>query len=175
MQLKTQNLGCPHCKYFINDFILLNKHISENHSLKEVETKMEKVTCSICGISVIPGTIVDIRCINSLTHDFSSQIPKKFPTREEIKECYDALNPDFLEALALLAGHAKEKYGSWEQYQDGRLKGNHSPITHIQAHHIQYRQAKPYDRFDKSKKWHLVAIAYNAMMEFFYETHPEVK
>lgn len=99
--------------------------------------------------------------------------PVQTAKREEIKECYDAILPDFMEMMALLGGHAKEKYGSWEQYQDSRLVGNSSPITHILAHITQYRKNKPYDRFDGTRKWHLIAVAYNAMMELHYELHPE--
>jgi len=100
----------------------------------------------------------------------------KFPpavTREPVAFNYLALWPQFLRSLGMLAQHAAEKYGSWEQYRDARLVGEKSPINHIYEHVSLYREQAPYDRFDKHPRWHLVAVTYNAMMEFFYSWFPE--
>ena len=83
---------------------------------------------------------------------------------------YDALNPDFIKAMAQIAAYAAEKYGAAEQYTITRLVGEKSPINHIYEHLRQYQIGKPYDHFDGDLRWHLVAASYNAMMEFFYHT-----
>lgn len=91
---------------------------------------------------------------------------------------YEAIHPDFLKGLAQIAVYATEKYGSWSQYKDFRLTGEKSPLNHAFEHIRMYRCGEPYERFDGSLRWHLVAAAYNLMMEFFYfarfgpETHP---
>lgn len=95
--------------------------------------------------------------------------------REPVNFDHNALDPRFLHALARIAGHAKEKYGSWEQYKNSRLTGEKSPINHIYEHLNQYRLGENYDRFEGSKKWHLVAAAYNLMMEYVYECTEPVK
>jgi hypothetical protein len=83
---------------------------------------------------------------------------------------YDALNPTFLKWMAKIGAYAAEKYGSWEQYRDGRLEGEKSPVNHIHEHLRAYVMGEPHDHFDGDVRWHLVAVAYNAMMEFFYCT-----
>jgi hypothetical protein len=81
---------------------------------------------------------------------------------------YEALNPTFLKWMAKIPILATEKYGSWHQYMRGRLVDTNSPINHIIEHVREYREGAPYDAFDGDVRWHLVAVAYNAMMEFFY-------
>jgi hypothetical protein len=83
---------------------------------------------------------------------------------------YNAINPDFLHRMARIAAYAAEKYGSWEQYRDARLRGDKSPINHIFGHLKAFRLGERYDRFDGDPRWHLVAVAYNCMMEYFYVT-----
>jgi dATP/dGTP diphosphohydrolase len=102
----------------------------------------------------------------ALTGDIS---PVKKAVRDPIKERYDALLPEFLEAMALIGGHAVEKYKKWDNYMLSRLEGDQSPVNHIMKHLTEFRANRPYDKFDGSRRWHLVAIAYNAMMEFWYE------
>ena len=91
---------------------------------------------------------------------------------------FDAINPDFLKRMAQIGHYASEKYGSWDQYTKARLVGDKSPVNHIYGHLHQYVMREPYDHFDGDPRWHLVAIAYNAMMAFFYhskwgaEKHP---
>ncbi len=103
----------------------------------------------------------------------SSSMPdKKTPETTEVKRVpvdYDfgALNPAFLTGLAKIAGYASEKYGSALQYANGRLVGEKSPINHAIAHIMLYVQGESHDRFG-DVRWHLVAAAYNLMMEHFY-------
>ena len=80
---------------------------------------------------------------------------------------YDAINPDFLKALARIGNYAAEKYGSWEQYTAARLEGDKSCINHIYEHLRQYQLGEVHDKFG-NLKMQLAAIAYNAMMEWYY-------
>lgn len=81
---------------------------------------------------------------------------------------YDAINPDFLKRLAMIGHYASEKYGSWAQYTNARLTGDKSAFNHIQEHLRAYQMNERYDHFDGDPSWHLVAVAYNAMIEFYY-------
>jgi hypothetical protein len=80
---------------------------------------------------------------------------------------WDGLNWEFLRLLADIAGYADVKYGAAEQYTLGRLVGNKSPINHIYEHLRMYIAREPHDRFG-GLKHQLAAIAYNAMMEYYY-------
>jgi hypothetical protein len=80
---------------------------------------------------------------------------------------YDAINPDFLKRLARIGHYAAEKYGSWEQYTPARLTGEKSCINHVYEHLRQYQLGEPHDKFG-DVRMHLVAAAYNLMMEHFY-------
>lgn len=82
---------------------------------------------------------------------------------------WDALNWDFLKTLSEIANYATAKYGSAEQYTNARLEGEKSPINHIYEHLRQYQAGEPHDHF-KDPRYHLAAVAYGAMMEFFYHT-----
>ena len=83
---------------------------------------------------------------------------------------YDGLNPNFIKLMAQIAAYAAEKYGATEQYTESRLIGEKSPINHIYEHLRQYQTGESYDHFDGDLRYHLAAIAYNAMMEYFYHT-----
>jgi hypothetical protein len=89
---------------------------------------------------------------------------------------YDAINPTFLKMLARIGSYADQKYGAWEQYTRKRLVGEKSPVNHIQEHLRAYVTGEPYDHFDGDPRWHLAAIAYNAMMAYFYHSKwgPEI-
>lgn len=92
------------------------------------------------------------------------------PRRVPVDFRYDALNPTFLKWLARIGSYAAEKYGAWEQYREARLTGEKSPVNHIYEHLRSFQMGEPYDHFDGDVRWHLVAVAYNAMMEFYYVT-----
>jgi hypothetical protein len=104
----------------------------------------------------------------------SDAVPKRVP----VDFRYDALNPLFLKWMAKIGAYAAEKYGAWEQYTAARLVGEKSPVNHAYEHLRQYQMGEPYDHFDGDPRWHLVAIAYNCMMAFYYhsrwgpERHP---
>ena len=96
-------------------------------------------------------------------------------TSQEVKRVpvdyrYDAINPAFLKMLARIGMYADQKYGAWDQYTKTRLVGNKSPVNHIQEHLRAFVAGEKYDHFDGDVRWHLAAIAYNAMMEYFYTT-----
>lgn len=83
---------------------------------------------------------------------------------------YAGLNWDFLKLLGEIAVYAADKYGSAEQYADIRPQGEQSPLNHIMEHARQYMARETHDKF-VDLKYHLAAIAYNAMMEFYYLEH----
>lgn len=93
---------------------------------------------------------------------------EKTVKREPVDFDFTALNWDFIKQLAQIPPYAAEKYGSWEQYRDARLRGEKSPMNHIIEHARQYMMGEPYEKFDKHLGRQLVAIAYNAMMEWYY-------
>jgi len=90
--------------------------------------------------------------------------------RQPVNFRYDSLNWEFLKLLAEIGHYASEKYGSPEQYTNGRLEGEKSPINHIPEHLRSYIAREPHDHFGDIK-YHLAAIAYNCMIEYFYLTH----
>lgn len=81
---------------------------------------------------------------------------------------YSALNWDFLKQMAQIPPYATEKYGAWQQYSHARLEGEKSPENHIVEHLRSYMLGEPYDKFDGDVGRHLAAIAYNAMMAWYY-------
>jgi hypothetical protein len=105
-----------------------------------------------------------------------SKIPSPTATRVPVDFRYDALNPAFLKMLARIAAYADTKYGSWSQYTKSRLTGEKGPVNHMQEHLRAYVMGEGYDRFDGDPRWHLAAIAYNAMMAYWYHSKwgPEV-
>lgn len=98
--------------------------------------------------------------------------------REPVDHDYTALNWDFIKKMARIPIYAAEKYGSWSQYTGARLQGDKSPVNHAIEHLRKYLAGEPYDHFDGSLVWHLVAAAYNCSMEAYYlvrfghEKHP---
>jgi hypothetical protein len=95
---------------------------------------------------------------------------KKAPkvTRVPVNFNYTGLNFDFLKLMAEIPPYADEKYTSFAQYTHERLTGEKSPANHMIEHLRQYMAGEPYDKFDGDVGRHLVAVAYNAMMEFYY-------
>jgi hypothetical protein len=87
--------------------------------------------------------------------------------RHPVDYRWDALNWEFLKLLARIAHYADAKYGRAENYVDSELGGDRSPMNHIPEHVRQYLTGEPHDHFD-DPAFHLAAIAYNAMMEFYY-------
>jgi hypothetical protein len=80
---------------------------------------------------------------------------------------WDALNWDFIKMLAEIANYSVLKYDSVEQYLNGRLMGEKSPVNHIYEHLRAFQAGEPHDHFG-TMEHHLGAVAYNAMMESAY-------
>ena len=90
--------------------------------------------------------------------------------REPVSFNYEGLNWDFIKLQAEIANYARAKYGSIDQYADGRLEGEKSPLNHMAEHMRMYMARETHDKFG-TLKHQLAAIAYNASMEFFYLEH----
>lgn len=83
---------------------------------------------------------------------------------------YDILDPDFEEMMAKIAHFGAVKYGEFNWHKS-RLTGDQGPMNHIRKHYKSYMKGEPYDHHElgKDRKIHLAAIAFNAMMEYWYE------
>ena len=91
--------------------------------------------------------------------------------REPVNYQFQALNWQFIKLLAEIASYAADKYGSAEQYTNSPLTGEKSPMNHIMEHARQYMASEDHDKFGDRHEMHLAAIAYNAMMEYYYYKH----
>ena len=91
--------------------------------------------------------------------------------RDGVDFRYDILDPDFLHLMAQIADYGAKKYGDFNWHKS-RMEGEKGPINHIYKHLMYYRNNVPYDHVEVGRgvELHLVAIAFNAMMEFFYAT-----
>ena len=89
---------------------------------------------------------------------------------------FDILIAEFELLQAQIANYGAQHYGDYN-WQKSRMQGDKSPLNHIREHLNQYQRNIPYDHpeIGTDRKIHLAAIAFNAMMEFWYECHPEVK
>lgn len=87
--------------------------------------------------------------------------------RNAVEFRYDILDPRFIEMMAVLANYGAEKYGDFN-WQKSKLGGEKSPVNHIHQHLVDYQLNREYDHFDGDIRWHLIAIAFNAMMEFYW-------
>jgi hypothetical protein len=92
------------------------------------------------------------------------------PVRQSVDFRFESLNWDFIMLMAKIASYAGEKYGTPEQYTKGRLEGEKSPVNHMVAHIRQYVRGDLHDYFG-TREAQLAAIAYNAMMEYYYFLH----
>jgi hypothetical protein len=84
---------------------------------------------------------------------------------------YDILYPEFEKMLAAIAHYGVENYGEGN-WMKSRLIGDKGPINHIKKHVVKYQLREPFDHPEigtAERKGHLAAIAFNAMMEFWYE------
>lgn len=88
--------------------------------------------------------------------------------RVPVTYLWSKLNWDFLKLLAEIAHYAEGKYGSAEQYTAARLEGEKSPINHAFEHLRAYSAGEKHDKFG-THEHQLAAVAYNVMMEFFYQ------
>lgn len=101
---------------------------------------------------------------------------KKEAKRDPVNYRYDILYWNFIHAMAEIGHFGAEKYGDFNYRQPGLVREK-SPINHIANHLRHYLEGHMYDHNEigSSKKYHLAAIAFNAMMEFWhYENDPPV-
>lgn len=91
--------------------------------------------------------------------------------REPVGYLFTSLDWNFIYAMAKLAKHGSDKYDtpgdSTPNYQKSILGRDKSPLNHLCRHLTSYMNKEEHDHFGHMK-WHLVAIAFNAMMEFFW-------
>lgn len=118
--------------------------------------------CTICGAE---------REIQS-SMDLHMTIHKDEAKRDPAGVRYDILEPQFLEMMAKIGDYGAKHYGDYN-WQKSRLTGGNSPINHIYKHLTSYRNSEQYDHNEigTDRRIHLAAIAFNAMMEFWYESH----
>jgi len=103
------------------------------------------------------------------------KVIKQSAKRDSCPTRYDIIDPEFLELMARVADYGAKKYGDFN-WQKSRLEGDKSPINHIYKHLKSYRMDEPYDHPEiagTDRKMHLIAIAFNAMMEFYWENKKE--
>ncbi|MDE2101012.1 MAG: hypothetical protein KGL39_27445 [Patescibacteria group bacterium] len=90
---------------------------------------------------------------------------------------YEFLNPAFLAAMDDIGRYGYEKYGE-QSFQHRQLAGDRSrgklartlPLeiaNHAREHFAMYLADVPHDHF-KTRKHQLAAVAFNAMMEFYF-------
>lgn len=93
--------------------------------------------------------------------------------RNPIGVRYDLLVPEFLEAMAQLmhAGTHYDQVPGEPNWQKG-LPGEKSPINHIMDHLINYQMGYSHDHLG-NRRYHLAAVALNAMFEFWFELERE--
>lgn len=96
---------------------------------------------------------------------------KEVATRVDRAIRYDILDPLFLEYMAKVADYGAKKYGDFNWHKS-RLTGDKSPVNHMYKHLGSYQKNEPYDHpeLGEGPEWHLIGLAFNAMMEFFYVT-----
>jgi dATP/dGTP diphosphohydrolase len=141
-----------------------NEVILKNIPLEEGKQEKPIWECS-CGYSS-NGNYEEF-----ITHKCLNKEAKRNPATYR----YDILMPSFIEAMAKIADYGAEKYGDFN-WTKSRLDGSKGPINHIYEHLNQYRQSRLYDHpeIGIERKYHLAAIAFNAMMEFWYEENPNL-
>lgn len=176
--------------------------MAEFEEARYIRSTEETDICGVCGERqligppITPGSNRSVMCpnlkydwhkeasadINKQNKTLHLQWARKIQTYEIPKEAkrnptsvrYDILDPDFLKSLAQIAHYGAEKYGDLNWHKS-RLEGDKGCINHIYKHLGAYRNAEPYDHQElgQSRKWHLAAIAFNAMMEFWYENQED--
>jgi hypothetical protein len=90
---------------------------------------------------------------------------------------FEFLETAFLEAMNDIGRYGHEKYGE-NSYQHRRELGDHSRnslrttqsalAAHALEHYQDYLDGKKHDHFN-TRRHNLAAVAFNAMMEFYFE------
>lgn len=89
--------------------------------------------------------------------------------RDPVDVRYDVIYAEFLRVMAKIGAVGAEKYGDFNWHKS-RLTGANGPINHIHKHLVSYELREKYDHKEigEDYKIHLAAIAFNAMMEYWY-------
>jgi hypothetical protein len=89
--------------------------------------------------------------------------------RDAVSYRYDILDWDFIELMAKIASYGATKYGDYN-WKRSRLTGEKGAMNHLMNHYRLYQIGRSYDHKEvgTNKSIHLAAIAFNAMMEYFY-------
>ncbi len=109
---------------------------------------------------------VNPACSLSIQAMQTIHVPKE-AKRNPVNYRYDVLGPDFLHCMAEIGAYGAETYGDFNWHKS-RLDGEKGPVNHMYKHLGQYRRGEVYDHLNGDRKYHLAAIAFNAMMEFWY-------
>lgn len=128
-------------------------------------------TCALCGEPMPAGE----EMFNY--HGHSGPCPKPPLARSKPAGPHEFLVPAFIDAMNDIGRYGFEKYGP-DSFQQRRLSGDHSRgglkrtepqviADHARDHFEQYLSHVPHDHFG-TVKHQLAAVAYNAMMEFYF-------
>lgn len=110
-----------------------------------------------------------------LQYQIQQNVPEaQLAVRNSVDYRYDILDIEFERCLAQIAHYGAEKYGEFNWHKS-RLIGGRSPMNHIREHLALYLKRAPYERFNKHPSWHLAAVAFNAMMEFYWALREDAK
>ena len=104
------------------------------------------------------------------SHDCNYRLKyMKEAIRNPVNTRYDLLDVDFIDLLAKIAHYGAETYGEGN-WMLSRLIKDKGPINHIYKHLRSFRKQIPYDHSELGEgiEIHLAAIAFNAMMEFYW-------
>jgi len=91
--------------------------------------------------------------------------------RDSVGYRYDVLYWNFIHAMAEIGHIGAEKYGDLN-YQQSKLRRDKSPVNHMANHLRQYINGEKHDKLG-DRKYQLAAIAFNAMMEFYYSENKD--
>lgn len=136
--------------------------------------------CNFCGLDSTKQRAefnINSPCISSLSrnsahswiYDSRFEQPQQAP-RTPLDVRYDLLEASFMRAMAKVGQYGAEKFGD-ANYKKSRMRGKDGPPNHILNHLGSYMLHEPYNHSEigHERKYHLAAIAFNAMMEFWYE------
>lgn len=120
--------------------------------------------CDICGAwyTMTPESLV---CPNL---KYPWHINSKPDITIELEPRYDTIYWSFIRAMAQVGTIGVEKYGL-DNYKDP--KNTRNSFNHILEHCNNFIERIPYDHtaIGTDRKYHLAAIAFNAMIEYYHE------
>lgn len=121
--------------------------------------------CRNYGLEFVKFTVEDVveveaKKVESVT----------MPTRVPVNYNFQSLYWSFIKHMAIVGKWGGDKRGESgignPTYMNAPYLGDKSPLNHMAHHMTEYILNKPHTL--GSTKWHLVAIAFNAMIEFFW-------